>query len=75
MVNYIKEVLKNEDVVISILEKNNGKLGITHLIKEIRKNTGLKAVICRDLIISAGTKGSVSILKNPPNQLSVELPT
>jgi hypothetical protein len=64
-----------KDVIINILKDNNGKLGITNLIKEIKKSTEFKSAICRDLIITAGAKGIVVISKNPPNQLIVELPT
>ena len=75
MVNYNKELLMKKDVIINILKDNNGKLGITNLIKEIKQRKELKSVVCRDLIITAGAKGIVVISKNPPNQLIVELPT
>ena len=74
MVNYNEELLIEKDIIINILKDNNGKLGITKLIKEIRIRTDLKSVICRDLIITSGAKGIVGISKNPPNQLIVELP-
>ena len=75
MVNYNKELLIKKDVIINILKDNDGKLGITQLVKEIKKSTEFKsATNCRDLIITAGAKGIVIISKNPPNQLIVELP-
>ena len=74
LVNYNEELLIGKDIIINILKDNNGKLGITKLIKEIKKSTEFKSIICRDLIITAGTKRFVIISKNPPNQLIVELP-
>ena len=74
LVNYNKELLMKKEVIINILKDNDGKLGITQLTKDIKKSTELKSANCRDLIITAGAKGIVVILKNPPNQLIVELP-
>lgn len=62
-------------MLINILKDNNGKLGITKLIEEIKKSTQFKSIICRDLIITAGANGFVVISKSPPNQLIVELQT